>query len=334
MRWMQSVGFVLLSGLTLGLGCQLLADVDGDAMLDPSANVGGSGGTSVSSSSSSSNSSSSSSSGMGGGSGTGGMGAECTVMADCKDTECRNAMACDKGMCVWANAPEGTITTSQLYGDCKDRKCDGIGGVNELPGDMVKDRYDWGNPCYANACDAVASPMASGSMMPCTTPWGNGNGMCVDFACVDCVDDTDCATATCKSGRCVLVTCTNLATDGNETDTDCGGTDCLPCTATKTCTKNSDCDGTCDMGTMKCAAPTCTDGVRNQTETDIDCGGTCAMGGNPAKCKSMQICLFPTDCESGVCIAGKCQDPTCSDYTQNQGETGIDCGGPCGACPL
>src|SRR5436853_6975316 len=25
--------------------------------------------------------------------------------------------------------------------------------------------------------------------------------------------------------------------------------------------------------------------------------------------------------------------PTCSDGIQNQGETGVDCGGPCSACP-
>ena len=25
--------------------------------------------------------------------------------------------------------------------------------------------------------------------------------------------------------------------------------------------------------------------------------------------------------------------PTCDDGTKNQGETGVDCGGPCTACP-
>ncbi len=38
--------------------------------------------------------------------------------------------------------------------------------------------------------------------------------------------------------------------------------------------------------------------------------------------------------ESGVDCGGPCPAcPTCSDGIQNQGETGIDCGGPCPACP-
>ena len=34
---------------------------------------------------------------------------------------------------------------------------------------------------------------------------------------------------------------------------------------------------------------------------------------------------------SAACGAGA--DPTCTDNVQNQGETGVDCGGPCAACP-
>ncbi|MBI3032103.1 thioredoxin domain-containing protein [Candidatus Woesearchaeota archaeon] len=36
-------------------------------------------------------------------------------------------------------------------------------------------------------------------------------------------------------------------------------------------------------------------------------------------------------CE-GLCDKGVCQSPTCSDELQNQGETGVDCGGPCDKC--
>jgi hypothetical protein len=39
--------------------------------------------------------------------------------------------------------------------------------------------------------------------------------------------------------------------------------------------------------------------------------------------------------ETGVDCGGPCSVcPTCSDGIQNQGETGIDCGGPCSPCPL
>ncbi len=34
-----------------------------------------------------------------------------------------------------------------------------------------------------------------------------------------------------------------------------------------------------------------------------------------------------------VCIQAPPPGPTCSDGVQNQGETGVDCGGPCGVCP-
>ena len=47
-------------------------------------------------------------------------------------------------------------------------------------------------------------------------------------------------------------------------------------------------------------------------------------------------CLPPTpNCVNNVCVASNVPPPTptCSDRVQNQGETGIDCGGPCTACP-
>src|SRR5690606_34810781 len=38
--------------------------------------------------------------------------------------------------------------------------------------------------------------------------------------------------------------------------------------------------------------------------------------------------------ETGVDCGGPCPAcPTCDDGIQNQGETGVDCGGPCPACP-
>ena len=44
-------------------------------------------------------------------------------------------------------------------------------------------------------------------------------------------------------------------------------------------------------------------------------------------------CTAGSDCASGVCTGGACQTATCSDGVQNHGETGVDCGGPCGICP-
>lgn len=79
-------------------------------------------------------------------------------------------------------------------------------------------------------------------------------------------------------------------------------------------------------------APTCTDGVKNASETDVDCGGGSGLGGTgcPA-CGGGRRCVAPGDCSSGVCKAGLCQPPSCTDGLKNGAETGIDCGG--GACP-
>jgi hypothetical protein len=55
-----------------------------------------------------------------------------------------------------------------------------------------------------------------------------------------------------------------------------------------------------------------------------------AGGGGGASCSDG----IQNQGETGVDCGGPCQPcPTCSDGIQNQGETGIDCGGPCQPCP-
>jgi hypothetical protein len=85
---------------------------------------------------------------------------------------------------------------------------------------------------------------------------------------------------------------------------------------------------------MVCVDPTCNDGVKNGDETDVDCGGTCAANDPLKKCLNPMKCLYPKDCASGICKSGECIEPTCKDQAKNQGEEGVDCGGPCPiACP-
>lgn len=82
-----------------------------------------------------------------------------------------------------------------------------------------------------------------------------------------------------------------------------------------------------------CLPASCADGVANGDETALDCGGSCDG------CDTGQACLAATDCYNGVCGQdGLCAAPTCSDGVQNggvylagDGETDVDCGGPCGA---
>ncbi len=77
---------------------------------------------------------------------------------------------------------------------------------------------------------------------------------------------------------------------------------------------------------------TCTDNILNGDETDVDCGGDCDA------CELDDICEFDEDCASGYCNENEngtqsiCLEATCDDDIQNQGETQIDCGGPCNKC--
>ena len=90
-------------------------------------------------------------------------------------------------------------------------------------------------------------------------------------------------------------------------------------------------------------ASSCIDGIQNGYEEGIDCGGLCAL-----RCDD-QPCIRDADCKSNFCYGywGRyCRSqyltvssvsrqeiilsaPTCSDQVRNNGETGIDCGGPC-----
>ena len=105
-----------------------------------------------------------------------------------------------------------------------------------------------------------------------------------------------------------------------------------------------DCGGVCT------ACPTCSDGIQNQGETGVDCGGPCSAcstggGGNTTfncptgfdvQCTTNNQCFVDVNqANSGGCATSDLiyrPGGTCSDGVQNQGETGVDCGGPCSAC--
>jgi hypothetical protein len=324
---MKNHTYRLVLGLLVVGGCQRVLGLNPGEPLpvvnDGSGGTGGSGG----------GMSSSSSGGMGGT--DGGMGTECAVPGDCFSNECRTATGCSNGYCLWQYAPENVKANSQLYGDCKDRVCDGNGDFKNIDGDLTKDRYAFGNVCYLTDCDANLNPMPNNGAT-CTTPWGNPAGKCDAFKCIDCVMDADCTTTnTCRNGRCVAATCVDSIEMMPESDLDCGGPDCLKCAEGKECIAVADCEGVCDTSVMPflCLAATCADMLQNQDETDVDCGGSCATGGKTMKCDAGKKCLLPADCVSGVCKDGVCEVASCTDFTMNDIEEGIDCGGTCSPCP-
>jgi hypothetical protein len=54
---------------------------------------------------------------------------------------------------------------------------------------------------------------------------------------------------------------------------------------------------------------------------------------NGTSCSDGNACTVNDSCQNGACTSGPATGCTCSDGIKNQGETGIDCGGPCAACP-
>jgi hypothetical protein len=70
----------------------------------------------------------------------------------------------------------------------------------------------------------------------------------------------------------------------------------------------------------------CQNGVQDGDETDEDCGGSCGP------CMPGDSCEMPADCDSMVCDASVCAEPSCTDEVLNGDELETDCGGSCTFC--
>ena len=82
------------------------------------------------------------------------------------------------------------------------------------------------------------------------------------------------------------------------------------------------------------AAESCYDGILNQDETDVDCGGICTACPDGRYCLNDDDCINMCNINTSRCYtpAPLVQEGTCNDGIRNQGETGVDCGGPCAPC--
>ena len=148
-------------------------------------------------------------------------------------------------------------------------------------------------------------------------------------------------------------TCNDGIKNGNETGVDCGGS-CPPCQSNNCPPSHPyECGGRCYVDAAQAAAGGCTKSgvVRTEEETirvtcpashPYECGGRCYV--DAAQAESAGCTNTSPTCndgiqnqgETGVDCGGPCPacnaTPTCNDGIQNQGETGVDCGGPCPAC--
>ncbi len=185
-------------------------------------------------------------------------------------------------------------------------------------------------------------------------------------------------------------TCNDGIQNQGETGVDCGGP-CAPCPTVPTCNDGIqnqgetgvDCGGPCAPCSSECNISVTTSNgnviitgltgnenaklftasfdaawecnpwngspcTGNEVVTDLTAGTTYFFSVETAACGSLWIPVTPggstASCndgiqnqgETGIDCGGPCAPcpsvPTCNDGIQNQGETGVDCGGPCAPC--
>ncbi len=217
-------------------------------------------------------------------------------------------------------------------------------------------------------CKQVRSSRSLFAPTKTSGEWNNflnwGNSILTLSACATCSDgiQNQGETGIDCGGPCpACASCSDGIKNQGETGIDCGGP-CPACGGTPTCSDGIqnqgetgiDCGGPCpacgcgsnytQMADGSCCGPypdyrvvsgacisSC--GVALGQAGLPDAGwGCCSTGCAPdhANAGAAYDCVY--------CCAntgdGACADSaTCSDGIQNQGETGIDCGGPCAACP-
>ena len=187
--------------------------------------------------------------------------------------------------------------------------------------------------CVATQCDDAAKD-GTETDVDCGGSCVSLSEKCPDTA--NCGRPLDCQSGVCTGGTCTAPSCTDSVQNGLETYTDCGG-GCKGCAPGEPCKIRSDCDLTIantDCINFICTVPLCNDSTKDGAETDVDCGG-----GTCQKCANGMKCAVAADCTSNRCADDgtgtlRCAVPTCSDSVQNQGESGIDCGGTstCARC--
>ena len=227
-----------------------------------------------------------------------------------------------------AGGSGGTTTTTTTGMDCSTMECCAAADCPATGTECAKPACSDGTCTTANEPQGTAvSRQVTGD---CKQLECDGAGAEVQVALDgDVLDDrNDCTADTCAEGSPL-----NTPLSAGTACASNGGTYCNGSGACVECTEPGHCaSGVCGAEGA-CLDPVCQDLVKNGDETDVDCGGPCDG------CDTGKTCLEAADCYHSVCGEdGLCAAPTCSDGAQNggdyqqfNGETDVDCGGPCGA---
>ncbi|MFO0590653.1 MAG: hypothetical protein U0441_24130 [Polyangiaceae bacterium] len=194
------------------------------------------------------------------------------------------------------------------------------------------------NECLAATCTKGVcgfAPEAEGKPVTTQTPGdcrqivcdGQGATKQVPLATDPLDDGLECTADTCDNGDPVNSPIDKGTACPATASHYCDGAGaCVECVAGDQCAT-----GVCGVDGA-CLPASCNDGVKNGDETAVDCGGSCNG------CDTGQPCGVAGDCYNGVCDMSACAAPTCADGVENggvylagDGETDVDCGGPCGA---
>lgn len=231
-----------------------------------------------------------------------------------------------------------TTTAGRIYSRAGGSGMPPACGWRRLPYDqVVQSQLPSFGPCDGDApqCSTCiehdnASPTCGGPCDPCPTCWDGVRNQ--NEVGIDCGGQCDACAPMCSDGE----------QNGDEESIDCGGI-CANC-------------------------PTCHDGIQNQGELGVDCGGPCPFTCGACQCTTTgrsagvevgyagcgtwqnsadPICYVvdPVNCPAMIPSRSHpgtgwryCDPETggmvdCYDGYQGEGEEGVDCGGPCEACP-
>jgi len=238
----------------------------------------------------------------------------CTVVQQCPgtDTECETII-CSDGLCGVTFAAAGKVVSQQTTGDCKQNRCNGVGGVIGVPanGDFPND----GNACTIDSCTAgvpANPPQLAG--LPCDQNGGNvcdGKGACIGclFA-KDCPGfDTECKLRACTAGQCgeTMVQAGKVTTEqapGDCKQNQCngsGGIAAVPLGTDVAFDGNACTYDVCNEGTP--AHPPALAG----TTCSQDGGYLCNGQGACVQCLVGSDCPAPVNaCQEPICSAGVC----------------------------
>lgn len=223
----------------------------------------------------------------------------CNATAECQPgLACSNGkgaqfgFAAKLGLCLKAHCTNGVQDGGETGLDCGGTDCGTC-----LPA------CSGGTPGAVNYCSTCLCSSGQGdcnNSYECATGLvcGSKNGAQFGFSA--------------KTNVCVPAHCTNGTQDSTETGVDCGGADCGSCPGI--------CVGTPGSETY-CVGCKCASG-----QGDCDASSECVTG---LACGSNQGAKFGFTSSVDICVAPHCVNGV---LDAANGETDVDCGGPCGNC--